>query len=129
MPRASPEARAAAAWRGGGRHPKPPRFLSAGAKDLWREIVEERPIDFFRSGALTLLTQFCEMAVAQEVNLRAMQENPLNPKYQRLVRDMANSLNMTAAKLRLSIQSALRTESAMLDERAFRRQRGEVLTA
>ena len=77
MPRASPEARAAASWREGGRHPKPPQFLSVSAKKLWREIVKARPVDFFQPGSQTLLTQFCEMAIAQKANIQAMQEDPL----------------------------------------------------
>jgi phage terminase small subunit len=112
IPRISAEARSAAHWREGGEHPKPPSYLSKRAKAVWREIVEERPVDYFRSGARELLAQYCAMAAVQENNIRAMEEDPLNPEFQRLVRDMANSLNMTAAKLRLSIQSALRTDRA-----------------
>jgi hypothetical protein len=82
-----------------------------------REIVECRPIDFFQPGSLTLLAQFCVMAMAQEANLRAMQIDPANREVQKRVRDMAQCLNTTAQKLRLSIQSALRSESGKLTER------------
>jgi phage terminase small subunit len=117
MPRISAEARSAAALREGGQHPKPPECLGRRAKAIWREIVEDRPVDFFRPGARTLLANYCAMAAVQEQNIRTLDEDPLNPEFQRLVRDMSTSLNMTAAKLRLSIQSALRCESGKLDEK------------
>jgi phage terminase small subunit len=52
MPRQSAEARSAAAFRQGGKHPVPPKHLSDDAKALWREMVEDRPVDYFRPGAL-----------------------------------------------------------------------------
>jgi hypothetical protein len=64
MPRQSIEARSAAIYRRGGKRPSPPANLSDEAKKLWREIVEDRPIDYFRPGALYLLEQLCVMTVA-----------------------------------------------------------------
>ena len=91
--------------------------MSKGAKKIWLEIVGERPVDYFRSGARTLLAQFCEMAATQEENMAMMRADPLNPEFQKLVRDMGNSLNMTAAKLRLSIQTNYRPDNGKMAEK------------
>jgi hypothetical protein len=113
----SAEARSAAVWREGGQHPEPPASLSKEAKRLWNEIVRARPIDYFQPGSRTLLAQFCEMAVEQDENLRVMRENRGDPDAQRVVRDMAQTLNMTATKLRLTIQTEVDRKSGKLDEK------------
>jgi phage terminase small subunit len=59
MPRISAEARAAAVWRTGGRPPRAPKHLSAGAKKVWQEIVAGYPDDYFQPGATILLEQLC----------------------------------------------------------------------
>jgi phage terminase small subunit len=40
--------------------PKPPTWLSPGAKSTWREIAD-RGSGWFRPGSTQLLSQFCEM--------------------------------------------------------------------
>jgi hypothetical protein len=76
MPRQSIEARSAAIYRRGGKHPSPPKHLSDEAKKLWKEIVEDRPIDYFRPGALYLLEQLCIMTIAARRVSAWLQERP-----------------------------------------------------
>jgi hypothetical protein len=117
MPRMSAESRSAAAYLVGGKPPQPPKHLSARAKAIWRSIVASRPVDYFRPGSDVLLAQFCEMAAAQEHNLRALAGNPGDPARQRGVRDLAMILNSCATKLRLAISSAARAEAGILTEK------------
>jgi hypothetical protein len=115
MPRASVESKSAALWRSGSKHPAPPKTLSREAKAIWKEIVLARPADFFAPGALHLLEQFCVATVAARQVARSIEIDPtadtdIYAKYMTLCAGHAQ-------KLRLSIQSALRTESGKNDER------------
>jgi phage terminase small subunit len=118
MPRLSAEARSSSVWRaGGGEHPRAPKHLSREAKGIWREIVESRPADFFSPGSLHLLEQFCVTMVAQRANMAAVEARPFDDEVVERLARLGALLNATATKLRLSIQSALRTESGKNDER------------
>ncbi len=117
MPRISAEARSAAAWRQGGKHPQPPKEFDADEKAVWREIVECRPVDFFQPGALHLLEQLCVATVAARKVAAIVRERPGNSEAAKLYLSYAHQCAMHCTKLRLSIQSALRTESGKLDER------------
>jgi hypothetical protein len=63
MPRQSSEARAAAVWRADLEPPRAPAHLTAAAKRLWREIVEDRPADYFRPGSFDTLATFCTVTL------------------------------------------------------------------
>jgi hypothetical protein len=76
-----------------------------------------RPMDYFQPGSLTLLKQFCVMAAAQDVYLADLAEDPRNPAVRSTVQDMAQILNMTATKLRLTIQTEVDRKSGKLDEK------------
>jgi hypothetical protein len=117
MPRASAEAKSAAIWRAGAKHPKPPTHLSRDARKLWREIVECRPVDYFRPGSLQLLEQFCEVAIAQRANLRLLATNPTDPAAIKATKDLAAVLTATALKLRISIQAEVDRKSGKLNEK------------
>jgi hypothetical protein len=117
MPRQSAEARSAAVWRGGGRHPEPPKNLSAAAQKLWREIVEDRPVDFFRPGALHLLEQLCVAVVAARQVARCVEENPLDANAERAYTNWMQRCAMHCQKLRLSIQTEVDRKSGQLDEK------------
>ena len=67
MARISAENRSGSVWRAGTKHPRPPAHLTPAAKRIWREVVECRPADFFRPGALHLLETFCEGVATQRV--------------------------------------------------------------
>jgi hypothetical protein len=117
MARMSAEARGAAHYLAGGKPQVSPKHLSPRAKAIWREIVTRRPVDYFRPGATVLLASFCEMAAAQELNLRALAGEPGNLDLQRAARDMAMCLNSCAVKLRLAVSSVVRAEAGILTER------------
>jgi hypothetical protein len=117
MPRISAEARSGSVWREGGNHPQPPKHMSKAAQRIWREIVNCRPIDFFQPGALHLLEQLCVVTVAARRVAEMLEEDPANPEYASLYNNYMQRCAMHCQKLRLSIQSALRTESGKLDEK------------
>jgi hypothetical protein len=112
----SMEARAAAQWRHPAEHQRPPGYLSAEAKRIWREIVLSRPADFFRPGSLHLLEQFCVGMVAQRANLRTLESSPLDRVAIAKMSKLALVLNATAARLRLTVQSDVDRSSRRLDE-------------
>jgi hypothetical protein len=117
MPRQSIEARSAAIYRRGGKRPTPPANLSDEAKKLWKEIVEDRPIDFFRPGALYLLEQLCVMAVAARRVSAWVQERPGDEEGQAIYLKYAHQCAVHCQKLRLSIQTEVDRKSGQLDEK------------
>jgi hypothetical protein len=117
LPRQSAEARSAAVWREGGQHPQPPKHLSRAAKAVWHEIVDCRPVDFFQPGSLHLLEQLCVMVVASRKIADLVEQDPLNKGAADAYTAYVQRCAMHCQKLRLSIQSALRTESGKLDEK------------
>lgn len=118
MPRSSADEIAAAVWREGGRHPQPPKHLARDARAVWREIVESRPVDFFAPGSLHLLEQFCVTVIAQRHISARLQADPGDLETAKLHKEYGTLSATLATKLRLSIQSALRTESGKNSERA-----------
>ena len=117
MPRASPEARAAAALRQGGRHPRAPAYLGEVGKTVWREIVECRPVDFFQPGALHLLEQLCVAIVAARGVAKQVQQGPDDADGAKLYMEYMQRCAMHCQKLRLSIQTEVDRKSGKLDER------------
>ena len=122
MPRKSSEALAAATWLAGGKPPAPPRDLQREERDLWRRIVEARPPDFFQEGARQLLANYVRTLVQLG---RAMDTvaalDPASDRdaYAQAVGTAAKLNAMAVAlatKLRLSIQSAIRTDSGKTNE-------------
>jgi hypothetical protein len=63
MPRMSAEARSAAAFRSGIKRRDPPARLEGAERSLWREILADRPVDFFRPGSFELLEQYVIVTV------------------------------------------------------------------
>src|SRR5688572_17988830 len=117
MPRISPAARAAAAWRSGGEKPGPPRGMSPQARRIWQEIVADRPADWFRPGSLQLLRQFCEVSVAQHAALADLTAAPDDDDVVARVKTLAGILNATSIKLRLSVQADVDRRSRRVDEK------------
>jgi hypothetical protein len=118
MPRQSAEARSAAFMRQGGKHPAPPANLSDDGKKLWKEIVEDRPIDFFRPGALQLLEQLCIMVVSARRVGAYFQERPGDKEAADQYLKLAHQCAMHCTKLRLSIQTEVDRKSGQLDEKS-----------
>jgi hypothetical protein len=104
MPRISIEDRAACA---GAKRREPPRHLSAPAKRLWREIIEDRPVDFFRAGSYELLEQYVEMTVEQRAAIKALRQAAQEDYAAKLqvVRRLSSTLATLATKLRLTVQN------------------------
>jgi hypothetical protein len=66
MPRTSAEARLMEKYRPGPEPPAAPKHLNANAKQLWAEIIHDRPQNYFRAGSLKLLASFCATSAALE---------------------------------------------------------------
>jgi hypothetical protein len=124
MPRKSPEAVAAAAWRASTRRqPPPPVDLDAEAGELWRQIVADRPDEWFTPAALGLLRRFCRTLRLAERLHDALDEasdlaSPAALQLQRGLLAATNSAAILAARLRLTPQSTLRRGQAVLAQRA-----------
>lgn len=118
MPRASAEAVAAARFRASpaGRHPEPPKGLSEDAASIWREVVECRPVDFFRPGALHLLETFCVTMAAFRENAALLAQDAQNDDVIARVSKLSGSLTTLATKLRISVQASTRPEDAISKE-------------
>jgi hypothetical protein len=119
MPRLSAEERAAAAFRSGITRRAPPPRLCAQGKRLWREIVDDRPVDFFRPGNFELLEQFCQLMVQLRGLHRQLKKAP--PKEYAGVALTVSRLSATgstlARQLRLTILSDMHRQSAKAVER------------
>lgn len=117
MPRLSADARAAAAFRAGGQHPRPPKGMPKPAAKVWREIVEARPADFFQPGQLHLLELFCCSVELQRATLKTLQAQPANDAAHKRMGRLATIIASLATKLRLTISSASRPDAAVNKER------------
>jgi hypothetical protein len=83
---------------------------------VWREIVNDRPADFFRPGAFELLEQYCELTIQQR---KAIQELKTAfpegyPVKLKAAKDLTAMLVSLARQLRLTIL-------AQIDRRAVGR--------
>jgi hypothetical protein len=121
MPRQSADARAAAKWRADPKYPEPPPGMDARACKLWREVVESRPRDFFRSGSLSLLRTFCQTSVVLEDIGPQMVADPADKALSDRFVKLALLQSNLAARLRLAVQVSMRIENARTQERAGQR--------
>jgi hypothetical protein len=119
MPRISAEARAAAVFRSGVAGQEPPKHLTVAAKRLWREIVDDRPADFFRPGSLQLLEVFCQLTIEERALLRRVRlaEGEEKAKLLQLARQLSGTLVGIAKALRLCTRNDIDRHSRKLDER------------
>ena len=121
MPRISIEDRSASAFRAGTARREPPRHLCAPAKRLWREIVGDRPVDFFRPGSFELLEQYVEYTMQQRRLVKALARlgtgDAEYPKLLRAVTRLSLTMTTLSARLRLSVQSDVDRRSGKTAER------------
>jgi hypothetical protein len=123
MPRQSPEARGAAAFRAGGAPLEPPKHLSKEAAALWLAITACKPPDWFDPASAVLLEEFCEVAT----HLRALHQRLARLREAGVWAEAAATerrwlrlgarLAGLAQKLRLTPQAGINRKSRMLDER------------
>lgn len=120
MPRISAEARAAAAFRAGQAPPEPPKDLGAAASAVWRRIVADRPVDWFRPGSEELLGQFCRSVVeAKKIARELRRLSPLDAEYEKMLKFHQSAtalMNITAQRLRLTVQNDVNWHSRKLNE-------------
>jgi hypothetical protein len=119
MPRLSAEERAAAAFRSGITRRAPPRRLCTQGKRLWREIVDDRPVDFFRPGSFELLEQFCQLTVQLRLLHKQLRKVPPN-EYAGValtISRLSATVSTLARQLRLTILSDIHRQGAKAVER------------
>jgi hypothetical protein len=117
MPRESAASRAAAKWRFGGEPPKPPRGMSPAARELWKDIAGARPPAFFQPGATCLLRTFCEITVALE-QMTPKLAGSMDETLLKRVQVLTNLQALLAQKCRISVQSAIKWDRALVMERS-----------
>jgi hypothetical protein len=121
VPRISQEAKSAALFRAGSVRRPPPRRLCAAAKTLWREIVEDRPADYFRPGSFEALEQYCALTIEQRRAIRALKgASPNNDDYAaklKAAKDLTTILATLARQLRLSVQAVTRGDAGKMSEK------------
>jgi hypothetical protein len=107
VPRISLEDKSAAMFRAGSERRPPPARLSAPAKRLWRKIVDDRPVDFFRPLSYEMLAQLCELTVEQRAKIRALRAATSEeyPAALKSVATLSATLAVLASKLRLTVQA------------------------
>ena len=119
MARVSPAARAAAAWRSGGKVAgATPAHVQRGEAYL-AAIVNDRPPDWFRPGSLELLEQLCEVVIAQRAASRSWRRRPPIPRRSRS-KSLAGIVNST----RLRCGYRFRPTWTVTAARRTRRSRG-----
>jgi hypothetical protein len=95
--------------------------MTRPAKDLWRRIIADRPVDFFRPGSLELLEDYCQLRVENWRLLgRLARIRPDSEEYAaKQVLVTRNSANMLAhaTKLRLTVQADAEWASRKMTER------------
>jgi hypothetical protein len=88
--------------------PPPPSDLSERERQIWNDVVESRPLNFFDAGTLALLAAYCMHAIqardlAAELRLRA------TDKLRKAYRQETSMLATLSSKLRLAkLQSGRR---------------------
>lgn len=132
MPRKSVENISAAAFRAAKTKRAAPAHLTKRAKELWNDIVSDRPADFFRPGSWELLTRYCVLSDKQErveIDLA-----PLGPRddgfidLMKVAESNAKTLMLLAMRTRLTVQwSVARTDDGKLDEKGSRADANELL--
>ena len=116
MPRLTPTARAAQAWKTSSK-PRPPRGMSRAARTVWRQIVEDRAGDWFRPSNLHLLEQLCETMVAQRAAMAGLRAAPTDKELVKTVCALGNLTVALSTKLRLTVQADVVRQSRKIDER------------
>lgn len=121
MPRISAEARSAAAFRAGGERPKPPARLITPAREIWLEIVNDRPVDFFRPGQYGMLKSFCEASIEQNRIFETLTRTRVGTgdyiEMQKAAARNTVMLTTLGTKLRLTVQADVDRHSRKTGER------------
>jgi phage terminase small subunit len=115
MPRLTPVARAAEAWKTVVK-PKPPRHLSPAAKAVWKTIVGDRRGDWFRPSNLHLLEQLCETIVAQRAALAELRKSPTDKELVQTVGKLGSLTMGLSRQLRITVQADVDRRSRKADE-------------
>jgi hypothetical protein len=121
MPRASPEARGATSFQPDTKPHLAPKNLTPDERQVWYDIINSKPLDWFDQGSLLLLERYCVLAVLT----RSLTEDMRSPYQTPLMRSFAMKelhqatmvMSNIAARCRLSVQAVVDRKSRMLDEK------------
>jgi hypothetical protein len=120
MPRISPEARAAAAFRTGAKFPKPPKVLPPRARRIWQEIVSAAAPDRY-IGHEHALRGYCQAVEMRErIGEALIAARPGTVEAARLAKafkQFSDTASREGRQLRLFLSSRLDRKSGILDEK------------
>ncbi|HEX3162122.1 MAG TPA: hypothetical protein VHQ92_06060 [Pseudolabrys sp.] len=95
--------------------------MTAPAKVLWREIVADRPVDFFRPGSLDLLESFCQLTIESQRIIRVLARTRVGTgdyiEMQKMAARNSSMLTTLGSKLRLTVQADTDGRSKKTGER------------
>jgi hypothetical protein len=121
MPRTSAEERSASFYRAGRKSMPPPKVLSPRAKQIWRQIVGAKPIDWFDGGNHGYLADHCEeQARLEAIWVELREVVPGSPESARLTAELKTirgNLSTSARHLRLTVQEAIQRAATKAGER------------
>jgi phage terminase small subunit len=122
MPRTSPEERAASFYRAGKKPIEAPRVLSTRAKNIWRQIVTAKPVDWFDASMVGLLADHCETQCRLEEVWARLRRYPVGSREGRELlvdlRTLRGNYAVSSKLLRLTVQAAVERRSTMAGEAA-----------
>ena len=111
MPRTSAEERAASFYRAAKQPLQCPRGLSPRAREIWADVVESKPPDWFDGGCVGLLADHCRLQARIEAIWQALDGLPVKSKESMALsgqlKILLTSYATTARQLRLGVQTAV----------------------
>ena len=94
--------------------PKPPTHMGDDAAEIWRQITNSLPADWFSAGTLPLLEALCSLTVSQRYTIRSVQKIERGgddfdrEEWERLIKqlgEVSGRIATLATRMRLTPQS------------------------
>jgi hypothetical protein len=125
VPRKSADALFAAALRPQPQPlPVPEGLQPARAREIWREITESKPGDYFLRADTPLLTRLCTLCARAEDLEQLMAATPLesekSPRLERRLVSIAAAVTNVCSKLRLTVSHRIERHAAVRSSEAQR---------
>lgn len=116
MPRTSAEERSASFYRAAKQPLQCPRSLSPRARQIWADVVESKPPDWFDGGCVGILADHCRVQARIELIWQALDGLPVKSKESAALTNqlkvLQGSFLNTSRQLRLGVQSVVDVRSA-----------------
>lgn len=100
--------------------PEPRTLQPARARQIWKEVVQSKPVNYFQVTDTPLLTRFCTIAARCEAVEQLLAVTPADakgaPQLERRLASLAASLAGLAQKLRLTVAHRIERHAAARSE-------------